>query len=82
MRSPSRASSPPSATPGAVASRENDRLGWYRVEGNSVRILKGPDANPDSESVLLSIDNSKATAIVSLSDRTAARQISLPRTNY
>ena len=57
---------------------ENNRLGWYRVEGNSVRILKGPDANPDSESVLLSIDNSKATAIVSLSDQTARRQISLP----
>lgn len=57
---------------------ENNRLGWYRVEGNSVRILGGPDANPDIESVLLAIDNDKVTSIVSLSDQTSRKQISLP----
>ncbi len=57
---------------------ENNRLGWYRVEGNSVRILSGPDASPDVESVLLTIDNDRTTSIVSLSDQTSRPQISLP----
>lgn len=57
---------------------EHNRLGWYRVEGNSIRMLNGPDAGPDVESALLTIEDNQATSIVSLADQTSRKQLSLP----